>query len=51
MTLSGWIILIISWTAIIALAAFCFGKIFACHRRNIHAPLDIDTEDHDTMMP
>jgi choline-glycine betaine transporter len=28
MKLSGWIFMIISWTAILSLAVFCFSRIF-----------------------
>jgi len=45
MTTLGWIILVISWGAIIALSVFCFYKILKVKKDNIHAPLDIDTGD------
>jgi len=47
MTAAGWIFLVVSWSAIIALCGFCFWKIMTSTRENIHAPLDIDTDEHD----
>ena len=46
MTIGGWLFLCGSWSAIIALCVFCFWKIMSSTRENIHAPLDIDTDDH-----
>jgi len=45
MTLSGWILLIVSWSMIISVCAACFWRILTSQRENFHAPLDIDTGD------
>jgi|GEM_PF-852869 len=49
MTAAGWIFLLVSWSAILALCGFCFWKVMTSSRENIHAPLDIDTDtdEHD----
>jgi hypothetical protein len=47
MTAAGWTFLLVSWGAILALCGFCFWKIMTSTRENIHAPLDIDTDEHD----
>ena len=41
----GWIMMIMSWVVILWLAGFCFWKILVTKKENIHAPLDIDTDD------
>lgn len=46
MTIGGWLFLCGSWSAILALCVFCFWKIMTSTRENIHAPLDIDTDEH-----
>lgn len=45
MTLSGWVLLIVSWGVIIGLCSYCVAKVLLTQRANIHAPLDIDTGD------
>ncbi len=47
MTAAGWIFLVVSWGAILALCGFCFWKVMTTTRENIHAPLDIDPEEQD----
>jgi len=47
MTTAGWIFLLVSWSAILSLCSFCFWRVMASSRANIHAPLDIDTDEHD----
>lgn len=46
----GWIILVVSWTGILLFSGFCFWKVFMCRKENIHAPLDIETEEEETNM-
>jgi hypothetical protein len=41
----GWCIMITSWLCILLLCGFCFVKILLTSKKNIHAPLDIDTHD------
>ena len=33
MTPQGWVFLAVSWSAIIALCAFCFNRVFRHHRQ------------------
>jgi len=48
---SGWIIMTVSWGAILLLCGFCFWKILVTRKENIHAPLDIDTDSSDDRPP
>lgn len=43
MNMLGWMLMGISWLAILSLASFCIWKILTVKKGNIHAPLDIDT--------
>ena len=43
----GCLILGVSWSTILILCVFCFCKVMSTTRKNIHAPLDIDTGDLD----
>ena len=45
MTTLGWIFMLGSWGLIITLCAVCFYKVLTTRKDNIHAPLDIDTDD------
>ena len=47
MTIAGVVLLAASWASIIVLCAFCFYKVMQAPRKNIHAPLEIDTGDLD----
>ena len=47
MTALGWIFMFASWGLILALCAVCFYKVMTTRKDNIHAPLDIDTEQTD----
>lgn len=45
MTTAGWIFLVISWAAIVALCAFCFGSIFRKRAADhLVAPMEIEAE-------
>lgn len=45
MTTGGWTLLILSWLTILSLCALGFSRILVLKKRNIKAPLEIDTED------
>ncbi len=47
MTIGGQIAMALSWSVIILLCGFCFYNVLHTSRKNIHAPLDIDTGDLD----
>ena len=47
----GWTFMCVSWGAIFLLCGFCFWKIITTKKKNIHAPLDIDTGDSDNPEP
>lgn len=51
MHLSGWIIMLGSWSAILLLCGFCFWKVLLTRKHNIHAPLDINTGASDDERP
>ena len=45
MKIPGLILLIMSWSSILVLCAYCFYKVLRTTKKNIHAPLDLDTGD------
>jgi len=44
MKLSGWIFMIVSWSAIIGLCVYCFRAIFRTQTRNIVYPLEVESQ-------
>ncbi len=50
MTPAGWIIMLGSCGAVVALVAYCYYKVLTTPTtpEHFHAPLDIDTHDKDT---
>jgi hypothetical protein len=50
MNLGGWVVLLISCVAILALNVYCFWRVFTLpgeEEEDLHAPLDIDTHDRN----
>jgi hypothetical protein len=45
MTLVGWILMLFSWSMIVALFVFCLTKVLRTRKANIRAPLEIETDD------
>lgn len=50
MTPAGWIMMILSITAVTSLVTFCYYKVLTKPQstEHMHAPIDIDTKDRDT---
>jgi hypothetical protein len=50
MTAAGWIFMLGSIGGVLTLTTFCFYRVLARPQttEHLHAPLDIDTRDHDT---
>ncbi|MHC5108248.1 MAG: hypothetical protein ACYTHJ_00040 [Planctomycetota bacterium] len=50
MTTAGWVIMITSISAVVALISFCFVKVLGkpSSTDRMHTPLEIDTGDKDT---
>jgi hypothetical protein len=47
MTLAGWLLMLGSVSAVVALNVFCFYRVFKAPvtKDHLHAPLDIDTHE------
>jgi len=45
MNLYGYLLLIFAMVSITALVSWCFYKVFRVQKMNIHAPLEIETEE------
>lgn len=50
MTPAGWIMMILSITAVTSLVTFCYYKVLTKPEstEHMHAPIDIDTKDRGT---
>jgi hypothetical protein len=50
MTTAGWILMLTSCGAVLALVLFCYMRVLRtpASTEHMHAPLDIDTHDADT---
>lgn len=50
MNAAGWTIMLLSVGGVLALAIFCFWRVFKTPQfeEHAHAPLDIDTHDRET---
>ncbi len=48
MTIGAWFMLAISWSGIIFLCSVCLYKTIVIDRQNIHAPLEIESDDLGT---
>jgi len=43
MTIAGWTFLVISWSVIVGLCAYCFSTIFKVRDQNLVYPLEVET--------
>lgn len=50
MTLAGWVFMICSIGFVVSLIVFCFHRVLTTpsSAKNLHAPLEIDTQDRGT---
>jgi len=50
MTGAGWLFMIVSVSAVVLLAGFCYYRVLSkpASANHMHAPLDIDTHDKGT---
>lgn len=48
MTLTGFLMMLISWISILSLCVFTLRRIIRADQKHIHAPLEIEDEDLGT---